>query len=233
MSWLSSYAKSSVGAKHIMAVSGLALSLFVLIHMLGNFTVFAGQDAMNSYAQAIKSTPPLLWGARLGLLFLVIIHISSALRLVALNRAARPVKYHVFTPKRTTVFARIMPLSGMVLLAFILFHLAHFTVGLTHPEAFSLQETLADGTTRHDVYSMVVTSFQSPIVSLSYIVAMVLLCMHLAHGISSMFQSLGLNHPKYNGIFAKAGPVLATIIFLGNCAIPLSILAGIITLPGA
>lgn len=233
MSWVSSYIRSSVGAKHIMAITGLMLSVFVLIHMLGNLLVFAGQDAMNDYAVTLQGMGALLWVARLGLLGAVALHIASGLRLAALNRAARPVKYKMYKPVRSPFYARAMMWSGLALLFFIIYHLLHFTFGAVQPETYSAMEMLPDGTARHDVYSMVVLSFQVPAVAASYVVAMAFLCMHLAHGMSSFFQSLGLNHPKYNNVIRYVGPVYAGIIFTGNTLIPLAILAGMVKLPGA
>ncbi|MCG8417828.1 MAG: succinate dehydrogenase cytochrome b subunit [Proteobacteria bacterium] len=233
MSWFSNYARSSVGAKHIMAVTGLALALFVFVHMLGNFAVYAGQDAMNGYAETLKSTGAFLWLARLGLLATVVIHIAAAVRLSVLNKAARPEKYRMFKPIRSSFHARVMPWTGLIVFAFIVYHLMHFTLGTFYYDYYSAVQELPGGATRHDVYSMVVQGFQIPAVALSYVVAMVLLCFHLAHGMTSFFQSLGLNHPKYNAIIRYAGPVYAAIILIGNSSIPIAILAGAVDLPGA
>jgi succinate dehydrogenase / fumarate reductase cytochrome b subunit len=115
-------------------------------------------------------------------------------------------------------------MSGIVVLAFIVYHLAHFTLGLTHPD----HKAMVDALGRPDVYSMVVLGFQQPIVALSYIVAMTLLWFHLNHGASSLFKSLGLRHPKYNTMLDKVGPAVATLVVGGNIAMPLAILAGII-----
>lgn len=239
MSWVSSYVKSSVGAKHIMAITGIILAGFVLVHMLGNLLLLAGQDAINAYSAGLRETPALLWVARLVLLGSVVLHIASAYRLTVLNRAARPVKYARYRPIRTHFYARTMAMSGLILLAFIVYHLLHFTLGQVQPESFAFLEQSAgtyanvDALGRPDVYSMVVTGFQNPLVSASYIVAMVLLSMHLAHGVSSLFQSLGVNHPKYDTFVRYAGPVFAGVIFAGNTLIVLAVLAGIVKLPGA
>jgi succinate dehydrogenase / fumarate reductase cytochrome b subunit len=212
-----------------MALTGVALVVFVLIHMIGNLAVFAGRDALNSYAAALQSSGMLLWVARIGLLAMVVIHIAAAARLVALNRAARPVKYVKFKPLAAPFYARVMPWTGLILIAFIVYHLLHFTAGAIMSDAYDA----VDPQGRHDVYTMVVLGFQNAAVAISYIVAMAILCMHLAHGVSSMFQSLGLEHPKYNPLIARAGPAFATLIFIGNCSMPVAILAGVIKLPGA
>jgi succinate dehydrogenase / fumarate reductase cytochrome b subunit len=228
MSWLSRYFKSSVGAKHIMAVSGLLLSLFVFAHMLGNLQIFIGQEQLNAYGKSLQDLKGLLWVARIILLLLVIAHVLSALRLVVLNKAARPVRYQVYKPRVTPFYKRVMPWTGLIVLAFIVYHLLHFTVGAVQHDSY----VLADAKGRHDVYRMVVIGFSSVPVAISYIVAMALLCFHLSHGVTSMFQSLGLNHPKYNGFFDKAGPVFAIIIFVGNTSIPLAVLTDLVRLPG-
>jgi succinate dehydrogenase / fumarate reductase cytochrome b subunit len=223
MSWFGNYLKSSVGAKHVMAVTGLMLVGFILIHMIGNLQIFAGQNAVNAYAANLKALGPLLWVARGGLVVIVLIHIYSALRLWSMNSAARPVKYKMVHRERSTFASRVMPWSGVIVLAFLAFHLAHFTLGgATMPENFILKDSFD----RPDVYNMVVLGFQNPIVAGAYIFAMILLCLHLKHGVSSLFQSLGLNHPKYNGIFNMAGPAVAFLVLVGNCSMPIAVLAG-------
>lgn len=233
MSWLSSYVKSSVGAKHLMAITGVVLSLFVLAHMASNLLLLVSQDAINAYAHGLKSTPPLLWGARATLLLMVTVHIVAALRLTAINRAARPVSYVRFKPVRSPFYARVMPWTGLILLAFIFYHLLHFTLGTVQTASFAGAPGNVDALGRPDVYSMVVHGFQNPLVAGSYLVAMVLLCMHLAHGVTSMFQSIGFSHPKYNAIVRYAGPVFAGVVFAGNTLIVVAVLAGAVALPGA
>ncbi len=229
MSWFSKYVRSSVGAKHLMAVTGIALVMFVVAHMLGNLLVFAGPNALNGYAQNLHDTGGLLWVARAGLLLAVVLHIAASVRLTALNKAARPDGYVRYKPRRSPFYSRVMPWTGLLLLLFIIFHLLHFTFGVVLPDAYGHTDALG----RHDVYGMVVRGFQQPIVTITYIIAMVFLCMHLAHGVSSMFQSLGINHPKYNPIIMKLGPITGIVLFLGNAAMPLAVLAGLVTLPGA
>ena len=224
MSWLIDLVKSTIGAKVVMGVTGAMLVGFVIMHMLGNLQVFLGQDALNGYAKSLHDLGGLLWVARLGLIGAVVLHIASGLRLAALNNAARPVKYAHETTVKATFASRYMRMSGLVLLAFIVYHLAHFTLGLTHPE----HKAMVDAMGRPDVYSMVVLGFQQPVVSIAYIVAMVLLWFHLNHGASSLFKSLGLRHSKYNSMLDKVGPAVATLVVGGNIAMPLAILAGII-----
>jgi succinate dehydrogenase / fumarate reductase cytochrome b subunit len=216
-----------------MAITGVMLSVFVLAHMAGNLLVLFGQDAINAYAEGLKSTPALLWGMRSALLVTVVVHIVAAVRLTAMNRAARPVKYTRYRAVRTPFYARVMPWTGMILLAFIVYHLLHFTVGVVAVTTFAGTPGNVDALGRPDVYSMMVHGFQNPLVAGSYLVAMVLLCMHLAHGVSSMFQSIGFSHPKYNTIVRYAGPVFAGVVFAGNTLIVLAILSGAVALPGA
>ena len=226
MSWFGRYLKSSVGTKHVMAGTGLLLVGFVLAHMAGNLQVFKGREALNAYAETLQAMGPLLWVARLGLIAIVLVHIASAVRLVAMNSAARPVPYKRVHREKSTFASRAMPMTGMIVLAFIIFHLLHFTAGVIQHGNYEMVDEFG----RHDVYGMVVAGFQSPIVSGFYILSMILLALHLNHGCSSFFQSLGLNHPKYNGVFKMVGPAFATLVLVGNCAMPIAVLAGVIKL---
>jgi succinate dehydrogenase / fumarate reductase cytochrome b subunit len=218
MSQVMRFARSSIGAKVVMAVSGVALVSFVLMHMAGNLLVFRGPKALNDYAQGLHDLGPLLWVARAGLLAMVVAHILSGLRLAKLNRAARPVAY---SHKRNLVAGlsgRTMALSGLLLLAFIVYHLIHFT--------FS-KNPHVDGA-RPDVYTMVITGFRQPLVSGSYIVAMVFLGLHLYHGAGSLFQSLGLATPKFKPTLDRLGALLAVSVFIGNTSMPLAVLLGLV-----
>ncbi len=223
MSWFGKYIRSSVGAKHLMAISGLMLVGFVLAHMLGNLQIFKGQAAINAYAVQLKSLGGLLWIMRGGLVLAVLVHIFSAIRLSMLNSAARPVKYKKVKTDKSSFASRTMLWGGIIIVLFLVFHLAQLTLG-----GGPLQENfnLVDEFGRHDVYNMTVLGFKNVAVSASYIVAMLALCIHLSHGVTSLFQSLGLNHPKYNGMIAMAGPAIATLVLIGNCSMPIAVLAG-------
>ncbi|MBC7793225.1 MAG: succinate dehydrogenase cytochrome b subunit, partial [Clostridia bacterium] len=188
--------------------------------------VFLGPEALNHYAAFLKSLGGLLWLARGILLVAVFAHIGSGIRLAYLNTKARPERYRVQKSMHTNLFAKTMALSGLTLLAFIVYHLLHFTFGVTNAETYGLEDSLG----RHDVYAMVVGSFANPAISGVYVVSMALLGMHLSHGCSSFFQSLGLNHPKYNGLIQKVGPTLGILIFIGNAAMPVAVLLGLVTL---
>lgn len=227
MSWFGKYVKSSVGAKQVMALSGLLLVGFLIVHMLGNLQIFKGREAVNGYAASLKALGPLLWVARGGLLAIFLVHVFSAIRLVQLNRAARPVAYHKVSRDKSTFASRTMAMSGIIILAFLVFHLLHFTLGGgPMPEAFQS----VDRWGRHDVYTMTVLGFQKVPISLAYIVAMLLLGIHLSHGVTSFFQTLGANHPKYNPLFRMAGPIVAGIFVIGNCSMPIAVLAKVVTL---
>ncbi|MBI3783245.1 MAG: succinate dehydrogenase cytochrome b subunit [Deltaproteobacteria bacterium] len=229
MVWLRRTFDSTVGMKWLMGITGLFLTLFVFVHMLGNLQVYLGPDALNTYAETLQHLGELLWVARVGLFTIFVVHIVSAIRLSQLNRSARPQGYAVITPQVSRYASRTMLMGGLIVLGFVVYHLMHFTLGLVSPEQFHLQ----DAKGRHDVYAMVVIGFRQPLIAFSYILAMVPLMLHLQHGASSFFQSLGLNYPKYNNLFRAVGPVLSAIIFIGNCSIPLAILAGLVPYPVA
>lgn len=228
MSWFVAYVRSSIGAKTIMAVTGLAMVLFAIIHMIGHLQMFGGQDMYNGYANFLQTLWEVKWPARAGLIGVFVVHLASAIRLVSLNRAARPVKYVKYQPVRSSVAGRTMAVTGIVILLFVVFHLAHFTFGSVQPDYFHLP----DGHGRHDAYTMFVRAFQNPAMYAVYFVAILLLSAHLAHGASSWLQSLGLRHPKYKWT-DKVGPVLTVVLFLGYMAPPTAVLLNIIKLPGA
>lgn len=216
--------RSHVGTKYLVAVTGALLLLFVIVHMLGNLQIYLGPEAVNSYAELLKSTPVFLWSARLGLLAAFLIHIWGIIRLTLDNRAARPAGYSLKKSRRASLFSRTMLPSGLILLAFVVYHLLHFTIGVTHPNHFRL----TDAAGRHDVYSMTVLGFQQPLVSFSYILAMGLLGMHLAHGAASVFQSMGWTRLRLMPLMEGVGKLVALIIVIGNISIPLACLLGFI-----
>ena len=205
-----------------MAVTGFFLFVFVVAHMLGNFQIFMGPDALNDYAAHLKELPFLLWPARIFLLFVLVIHGVVAVQLAIQNRRARPVSYAVEDTVAASYASRTMMFSGIIILAFIVYHLLHFTFGKIHPEAFELM----DAKGREDVYRRVVLGFQDVRISLSYVFAMAVLCVHLSHGASSFFQSLGLSDERWADRFKACGMGVAVLIFVGNCLIPASILLG-------
>lgn len=217
-------ASTSIGSKVVVAATGLGLSLFVLQHMIGNFNLYLGPEALNSYAHFLKSSPKLLWPARFGLLAIFVLHVVTALRLKRQNLAARPVKYEVDKAVQASWASRHMALTGILLLTFIGLHLAHYTLFWVHPEFANL----VDSQGRHDVYRMVVEGFSVPWMSGIYIFAMIILGAHLWHGFQSLFQSLGLNGEKARPWLHRTSMAFAVVIVLGNISMPLAVLAGLI-----
>lgn len=214
---------TSIGKKTVVALTGICLVLFVMGHLGGNLTIFFGPDIMNAYAMHLADLGPLLWVIRLSLLAIVGLHIFFTMLLWAENQKARPEKYAVFAPMKTTVFARTMRLSGLFILAFVVFHLGHFTLKIVDP-AFQHMEYTLHGREVHDVYKMVVVGFSHPIVSTFYVVAMFLLAMHLSHGISSLFQTLGVTNKRLRPLYEALARLVAWVLFIGYASIPLSIL---------
>lgn len=225
MKSLTALIRTSVGKKLLMAVTGFLLYGFVVVHLIGNLQIFSGQESLNHYAHFLKSKPIVLWGARAGLLAIVVVHIATAIRLSAENRRARGGdKYDNPSSNGSSLASRTMVASGLFILAFIIFHLLHFTIGTVFPDHFSMKD--AEG--HHDVYGMVVAGFRVVWVSAFYVIAMILLCFHLSHGLSALFQSVGLRNSKYKPLIDKFALVSWVLIFIGNCAIPISIVLGIV-----
>src|SRR5262245_33826735 len=183
--WLKPFATTSVGMKATTAVTGFLLTGFVIVHLIGNLQVlpvFGGRDGINSYAESIKKLGPLLWVARGGLLTLFAVHIYMALTLAGRAQAARPVRYQYPGTIQASVASVTMPWTGLAVLAFGIFHLAHFTFGwvtttrATDPVSSAIIDanylSLVDPAGRHDVYSMVVAGFRNPVIAIIYIIAM-------------------------------------------------------------
>ncbi len=208
----------------IVAVTGVILILFVLGHLLGNLQIFLGPDWINGYAEHLRifgSIP--LWIIRAFLIVVVLAHIYYTIRLAAENRRARREQYQRRDFVKASFASRHMVMSGVILLAFIIFHLLQFTFRTTDPRFATLP---MDPLGHYDVYSMMVLGFMSPVVSAFYIFAMFLLCLHLSHGSSSFFQSLGLNDKKLTPRLALAGRIFAWALFVGYSSIPAAVLLG-------
>ena len=217
---------SSVGRKFVMAGSGALLFLFVVGHLAGNLQVFGPPEMINRYAHFLKSTPELLWVVRLGLLALVGLHILTAIQLSIENKAARPVGYVTPGAHGSTWQSRYMLVSGLVVLAFIVYHLAHFTVllpGINGVGDFTKLTTTLHGETVPDVYAMMILGFQVGWVCLFYLIAQALLFVHLGHGLAAMFQSLGLKNHAWSSVIQRFAKVTSIAIFVGYALIPVSI----------
>lgn len=233
---------SSIGRKILMAVTGLVLVGFVTGHLVGNLQIFAHPDKINGYAHFLQSLGPALWGIRLFLLACVVIHVWAAVTLAVENSAARgPEAYGVNKWLSAILASRYMKHSGIVILGFLVYHLAHFTVGWAQAGSFktALAEypmkgdfhllgfpIVAKGQAVHDVYSMIFLGFSHPVVSLFYIVAVGLLSLHLLHGVDAMFQTLGLRNHQWAACLRRLTIVYCLAYFLGNLAIPGAILTG-------
>ena len=210
--------EAAAGKKVVMAVTGVILVAYVIGHLLGNLQIFAGPDAINSYAHFLHSHEGALWVARIVLLAAVGLHIVSAIQLWRLASTARPVGYVRKDDIPASYAARTMRWSGIIVAAFVIFHVLHLTTGDIVP----LYPEQAPNSP--DAYDNVITGFQHPAIAIFYIIAMVLLCMHLYHGLWSMFQSLGISHPRYTPRIRKAAAVFAILIAIGYIAIPIAAL---------
>ena len=209
----------------IVAITGIILIAFVVGHLIGNLQIFLPPDWINSYAQHLRDLGPLLWAIRLFLLVAVIVHIYVTIQLAIENRRARPERYVDREYVKATFASRHMVMSGLIVLAFIIYHIAHFTVRVTDPRFVLLK---SDPLGHYDVYSMMVYGFQNYYVSGFYVLGLFLLALHLSHGSSSFFQSLGFNDKKLTPRLALGGRILAWLLFIGYTSIPVAILAGVI-----
>lgn len=220
---------SSVGQKIVAGATGLALVGFLLVHMGGNLQIFAGANALNQYAVLLKSSAAVLWTARLGLLSLIVIHIAMTVHQSMRNRSQRNRGYAKTSFQRTTRASRSMMWTGILVLAFVIFHLLHFTGGMILPSAYD--QTDSEG--RHDVYSMVIAGFSNPLIVLVYVAGMLGMSAHLKHAISSALQTLGLAKAGHESWLRKASPVIAAVIIAGFLAVPLSVATGLVTADGS
>ena len=207
----------------IVAITGIILILFVIGHLLGNLQIFIGPDWINGYSEHLRDLGPLLWLIRIFLLATVITHIYVTIQLAIENRRARPEAYINSGSSKQRLPRVIWWMSGLIVLAFIVYHLAHFTVRVTD-QRFGLLK--ADPLGHYDVYSMMVYGFQNYYVSGFYVLGLFLLTLHLSHGSSSFFQSLGLNDKKLTPRLALGGRIFAWLLFIGYTSIPIAVLLG-------
>jgi len=216
--------EAPIGKKAVMAVTGVILFGYVIGHLLGNLQIYSSDpNQINRYAAFLHNPANVipLWAVRAFLLAAVILHITAAIQLWAQNRAARPVGYYKKDDVPGAYAARTMKWSGVIVGAFIIFHVLHLTVGAVVP----IQDI---GPNEPNVRANVISGFQNPAISGFYILAMILLCMHLYHGLWSMFQSVGLGQARYSPVIKKAAAVVAILIAIGNCSIPISVMTGLI-----
>jgi succinate dehydrogenase / fumarate reductase cytochrome b subunit len=216
---------STLTIQYWMALTGLGLLIFVIAHMAGNLLIFSGWHALDNYADGLHSHPGLLWLARSILILLFGGHIFLAVKLTRRNVNARPVPYAYEKSIQTSWAARHMFLTGLLLLGFVVYHLLHFTFGVTDPSHYTSHLPL-DPDGQANVAGMVVGGFAQWPVAIGYIVAMLFLGVHLSHGAWSMFQHFGFNRPSVQQYFYLFALVVALILTLGNISMPLAILCG-------
>jgi succinate dehydrogenase / fumarate reductase cytochrome b subunit len=212
---------SSIGKKVVMAATGLVLYGFVVGHMIGNLQIYLGPKALNDYAAFLREFlhGQGVWIARAGLLVAVGLHLWAAFALTLGNWSARPVGYRDWEASESTYASRTMVWSGPILALFIAYHLMHLTLGTVHPQF-----------TETDVYRNVVLGFQNPFASAFYVLAMVVLGLHMYHGFWSMLHTLGLSHPRWNPVRRTVALVISGVVVAANISIPVAVLTGAVHL---
>lgn len=231
-----------------MAITGLYLGIFITGHVIGNLQIFIGRDAFNSYAAFLQSLGELLWVERIILILSLILHIITSVYLKLYNNSVKPQKYAVTNYIKAKLNSRSMIWTGIMIACFLIFHILHFTTRDINPEFKNYEELYSVGRItfdeygnqipfehgidifekRHDTYQMVIDGFRNPYASIFYIIAVVLLGVHLSHAIQSMFQTLGLNGPRFTPFIIKFSNIYGTIIAIAYSIIPLSVLLGIL-----
>jgi succinate dehydrogenase / fumarate reductase cytochrome b subunit len=236
MSLIKTFYGSTIGKKITMALSGLVLVLFVLGHMAGNLKIFAGIDPttgdykIDDYGRFLRSMgsemmghETFLWVVRVVLFGCLVAHAASGIQLARLNRRAKPQGYKVANYRSANAASRTMMYGGLFLLVFVTYHILHFTTGTVH----------FDGFVEGEVYANVFSAFRHYGIAAFYVVAMGLLAAHLYHGTWSMFQTLGVDTPRWNQGFRTMAKVVAVALFVGFSAVPVSIAAGLLAAPVA
>jgi succinate dehydrogenase / fumarate reductase cytochrome b subunit len=211
--------ETSLGKKIVMALTGIILFIYVVGHMLGNLQIYLGPEQINSYAEFLHSKPTMLWIARTVLLAAVLVHFVAAVQLWLRNRSSRPVRYRFFNPPAVDYAARTMVWTGPIIALFVIYHVLHFTTGTVHPGFEELKP-----------FHNVVVGFSNPWVAAFYVLANLLLAVHLYHGVWSLFQSLGWDHPRFGPWRRSFAVAVAAIIGAGNVSIPLAVLTGVVHL---
>jgi succinate dehydrogenase / fumarate reductase cytochrome b subunit len=217
--------QTTIGQKAIVAITGAILFAFVIGHLIGNLQVFLGPEHLNAYADFLHSMPKVLWTVRFVLLASIITHIALTVQLTLKNNRARPVRYHSSTDvgdqSPLMKYARkTMILSGPIVAAFVVFHIAHLTLGANVVEGYRFDPS--------DVYSNVIHGFRNPFVTGFYVFANLLLGLHLYQGGHSLLQSLGLRSPRGGRTIRGTAIAFATFVTLGNVLIPLSVLVRVV-----
>jgi succinate dehydrogenase / fumarate reductase, cytochrome b subunit len=216
--------RSTVGKKVLMAGTGIVLFGFVFAHMVGNLKMLLGPESMNHYAEWLREVgyPALphgagLWIFRIVLLLALVVHVIAAVQLARRSRGARDRGYTKFQDLSDSYASRTMRWGGVILFFFVVYHILHFTTGQAHVDFVA-----------GDAYRNYVVAFQSPLIFGVYLLAQTALCFHLYHGVWSVFQTLGLNHPKYNHLRRPFAVVFALVVFIGFMTPPTLVLAGVL-----
>ena len=218
MNRLQLFWRSSVGKKVVMAITGLIMLLYLITHVLANLLVFQGPTRINAYSAFLHGTGGALWVARLVLLAALVLHVIAAVQLAGRRQEARPIGYAAGRePQVSTFAARTIRWGGALILAFLIYHILHFTVGSAHPD-------FVEG----DPYHNVTTGFRNPIVVIVYLVAMAAVGLHLYHGVWSSGRSLGISPPSPTPLRRTVAVVLAVMIWLGFTVIPIAVYAGVV-----
>ncbi len=208
---------SSVGLKLIMAITGVMLSGFVLVHMLGNLQIFQGAESLDAYGRLLHKEPAILWSARLGLLAATGLHIWAFLALRNLTARARPIGYRKLKHRESSWASRSMRVTGPLVLLFIIYHILHLTTGSVHPDYHE-----------GSVYRNLVNGFQVLPVTVIYVLSMVMLGFHLWHGIWSMFQTLGADQARYGSPARKLATAFTVVVVAGFVVVPIAVVAGLV-----
>ncbi len=217
---LDTYWASSIGKKLVVAITGLVLVLFLAGHLSGNLLMYVGREAFNEYAHFLHTMlhGAGVWIARFVLLVMLVLHVVATICLTRQNRAARQ-PYEYKATIQASKSSRLMIVSGLTILAFVIFHILHFTVRV-NAELAQIGEM--------DPFEMVVVGFKNPLVVIFYIISMTLLCSHLSHGVASIFQTLGVRSKKATTAIDGIAKIYALAIWAGFISIPISVLFGII-----
>lgn len=226
---LSNFLKSTILSKILVAITGAILILFIIAHTSANLLVYINPDAFNAYGAGLRKLGALLWVARGGLLLAVLVHIIATIRLTIYNKTAKPIGYTVTGYVTSTFSSRTMVVAGLTLLCFIIYHLLHFTLGVTNPEFMTHEfKTILHGEEVHDVFKMLVLGFRNPLVSGFYILAVSGLGLHLNHGVKSLFHTLGIAGPVFTPTIAKISTAFAIILCGALISIPISVMLRIV-----
>ena len=214
MTWLFQFFQTSIGKKILMAVTGILLVFFLITHLVGNLMLFGGAEMFNNYVLSLKAIKPLIRVAEVILVLIFISHIFSGIQVTLENKKAKPQPYRVAPGNSTSKFySRTMAVSGSVVLIFLVFHLQTFW--------WSFQKTHGNDTGFYEIVVNSPVSYKNPAIALFYIIALLLLAIHLRHGFQSAFQTFGLGESRYKGAIEKVSVLFWLIIPLGFVSIPL------------